>query len=519
MATEKGTNNTKNKKNNFIRRLIPDVLREKRTSRIALSLVVGFTVMVICIITLVTGFVTYRFSETLKVQTAELTNQLTSQMGLNLNNFLDTIESNSQIVFSDITQYSYDPTLGLHNEYDAILLERQLSENLRMQSRMRKYLDYCIAYRNGTTLGIISDSTRKNYGNTLYEEVEKALNGRNSTWITGKNGEYALVYYAIRVNENGILVMSMYTQEVLTSIKAATAANDMMLYLTDPNYTVIYSSDKETKAGERLSNQVRNRIAKNGTRLDSAYMVSTAVASNGWYLVMVKPAQKVLEVVNSTVGYVIIIAIVLTIIFIIVTIRMCIWIMASMNKTVHTLDIKAQIDLLTGIYNKKSFEEVVNEELSNSSGEFVYALVFMDVDNFKGVNDNCGHDIGDEVLKFFARSIGKAFRESDIKGRLGGDEFCVLMRVNAEYANEIEIQAEAACGRFRDLLHAMKNSNRQTLPPVTSSMGIAIADSEDKTFDSLYKKADTALYESKKKGKDTWTLYGERMSDNENGED
>ena len=508
MSEDKERKKIKLDREELISRFIPAAMREKRTSRIALSLVLGFTIMVVSIIVVMTSFVTFRFSSALKNQTAMLTNQLTTQIAVNLENFMDTIDANAQAFFFDVGQYSYDPTLGLYSEYDSINIERDITNNLRMQARMRRYLDYCMAYENGTTLGIISDSTRKDYGSELYADMEKALGEKSSVWTTGKAGDYNLVYYCTRVNEHGILIMSLYTAEVMSSVKAAIAENGMTFYLTDRNYTVVYTSDEERKPGERLDVNIRNRISRSGTRLDNQYMISTATISNGWNIVMVTPAKRVLSVVNDTIGYVVIIAAILTVIFVVATIRMCIWIVSSMNKTVHTLDVKAQIDLLTGIYNKKSFEEVVNEELSGKKQKYVYAMVFMDVDNFKGVNDKCGHDIGDEVLKFFARSMGKAFRNSDIKGRLGGDEFCVLMRVEKEHEGELQIQVESACGRFRDILHGMKNTNRQSLPAITSSMGVAIALPEDRTFEALYKKADTALYESKKKGKDTWTVYG-----------
>ena len=142
----------------------------------------------------------------------------------------------------------------------------------------------------------------------------------------------------------------------------------------------------------------------------------------------------------------------------------------------------------------------------------------MDIDNFKSVNDRCGHDVGDLVLKSFSHTIETVFRETDIKGRLGGDEFCVLMKMTEEESKLLQEHVEEVCRRFIDRLHRKANSARQSLPAVTSSMGVAIWEGNSEGFEELYHKADTALYASKKRGKDTWTIYGQNeLESSENG--
>jgi len=185
-------------------------------------------------------------------------------------------------------------------------------------------------------------------------------------------------------------------------------------------------------------------------------------------------------------------------------------ILIHVNRTVGKLDVKSQTDLLTGLLNKKSFEEVVDVTLSENFSTNGYALIFMDVDNFKGVNDRCGHDIGDDVLRSFSHTISSVFRENDVKGRLGGDEFCVLMKLpQGSTKQEMTDTVNDVCNRFREALHRRGAMGRQSMPAVTSSMGAVISTDNNDTFEELYHKADTALYHSKHKGKDTWSIYGE----------
>lgn len=165
---------------------------------------------------------------------------------------------------------------------------------------------------------------------------------------------------------------------------------------------------------------------------------------------------------------------------------------------------KVEGDSLTGLYNRSTMIEKIEEELSQDLAEEA-ALLMVDIDDFKLINDTYGHINGDAVLQEIAARINRSFRRSDIKGRLGGDEFMVMMRniPGQQFAMQ---RAEYLC----QSLSSIKEINGQDCQ-VSCSVGIAMIPRHGKTFDELYEKADVALYRAKELGKNQYVAYEEYM--------
>jgi diguanylate cyclase (GGDEF)-like protein len=122
-------------------------------------------------------------------------------------------------------------------------------------------------------------------------------------------------------------------------------------------------------------------------------------------------------------------------------------------------------------------------------------MLMMDIDHFKRVNDTHGHDVGDEVLRELATTSLKALREADILGRLGGEEFAVLLP---------ETEAAAAMDVAERLRRAVENSPIETnggALAITVSIGAACMDTTTGSVEELLKRADVALYEAKQTGR------------------
>jgi diguanylate cyclase (GGDEF)-like protein len=117
------------------------------------------------------------------------------------------------------------------------------------------------------------------------------------------------------------------------------------------------------------------------------------------------------------------------------------------------------------------------------------ALIVLDCDKYKDINDTYGHLQGDEVLINISKSLTQTFRKTDIIGRIGGDEFCVYMR-------DIP-SSDFVVSKCQQLKVLIKELNRDL--NVTLSIGIALLGDET-SYDDLFKKADKALYDAKKKG-------------------
>lgn len=161
---------------------------------------------------------------------------------------------------------------------------------------------------------------------------------------------------------------------------------------------------------------------------------------------------------------------------------------------------KAEEDQLTGLYNKTTTENMIKEylEKANKTNEMC-ALLIIDVDNFKNVNDALGHYQGDLVLKEVSAKLKYIFRSDDIVGRLGGDEFFVFMK-KCMSTEDVEAKARDIVEAFR-----IQYQGKEKLVYISASVGIAVSPEDGKTFEELYKRADQSLYISKKSGKDTFT--------------
>lgn len=176
------------------------------------------------------------------------------------------------------------------------------------------------------------------------------------------------------------------------------------------------------------------------------------------------------------------------------------------SKKQQELLLYSQTDALTGIYNKKSTEDQIDLWFSDGELRGIQAFLMMDIDNFKGINDDYGHAVGDDILMKFGRLLRHEFREDDIIGRIGGDEFCVLMKNIGSESIAIS-RAESLCKHIRE--HQFKGIQQGL---VTSSMGIAFAPLHGNDYAKLYFCADTALYETKRRGKNGYSIFMDRES-------
>ncbi len=163
---------------------------------------------------------------------------------------------------------------------------------------------------------------------------------------------------------------------------------------------------------------------------------------------------------------------------------------------------RAERDPLTGLYNKGTTKELIEKKLEeiNAKDDFD-ALIMLDLDNFKAINDNLGHAMGDSVLIETANHLKANFKGRDIIGRIGGDEFVIYMNDVNEVKN---VQLHGY--KLNRLLTKDYPCDGGTIS-VTASIGIAIAGLHGKTFQELYENADKALYKTKKNGKNGCTLF------------
>jgi diguanylate cyclase (GGDEF)-like protein len=230
---------------------------------------------------------------------------------------------------------------------------------------------------------------------------------------------------------------------------------------------------------------------------ENTYLVYEPLGRNGWMLCYCLPASKAKEEYHFIVKY----EMYLAAYMLLVVAAFFVWVMFQNVKRQRAIIVYANTDALTGICNKKNTENRIEEWLQHPDCKGTQAFLMFDIDNFKQINDSYGHSAGDAVLHQIGSLMRSYFREGDIVGRVGGDEFVVLMKnVNSP---------EDAVYRARTLATKMRNIKIRGFEDtvVTCSMGLAFSPENGIAYRDLYGCADEALYVTKGNGRDGCTIY------------
>lgn len=162
------------------------------------------------------------------------------------------------------------------------------------------------------------------------------------------------------------------------------------------------------------------------------------------------------------------------------------------------LAMESRLDGLTGLINKKTFQEETAKFLREHSAK-ESAIVFIDLDHFKRVNDTLGHSMGDQAIRDAAKKLQVIFANVDLVARFGGDEFCAFVK---------EIPRDTMLDKLNWAVDKLKGnySNGQASVPVTASLGAVYCQCEEADFQTLLDVADKALYQAKAEGRNRFIL-------------
>ncbi len=177
----------------------------------------------------------------------------------------------------------------------------------------------------------------------------------------------------------------------------------------------------------------------------------------------------------------------------------------KLGDTLEALRLLATRDQLTSLLNRREFERILGEEKDRAL-RFAksFALILIDIDHFKRVNDTHGHPVGDEVLRKIARRLESGVRSVDRVARIGGEEFAIVM-MEATQAAALEIMRRVCASIERTPVHVAENLDL----PITVSMGIAIFPHDTANGTDLVAAADKALYAAKSAGRNRVALFSE----------
>lgn len=180
----------------------------------------------------------------------------------------------------------------------------------------------------------------------------------------------------------------------------------------------------------------------------------------------------------------------------------------ELSRQKNILYYQANHDDLTGLANRTLFMKELEKELSEAAkSKKELAILFIDLDRFKKINDSLGHDIGDKMIHIVGERLKRNIRKGDMVARLGGDEFLVMMRNIKQYE---DILAEA--GRILNVLDDPIAIAEHTLYS-TASIGISRYPADDLSAPNLLKYADTAMYKAKEEGGNNFQFYASEMTD------
>ncbi|MGB1309659.1 MAG: putative bifunctional diguanylate cyclase/phosphodiesterase [Leucothrix sp.] len=167
---------------------------------------------------------------------------------------------------------------------------------------------------------------------------------------------------------------------------------------------------------------------------------------------------------------------------------------------------QANFDSLTGLYNRHKFYEILCEEIDQArDNDEVFALLFLDLDEFKEVNDTLGHGVGDALLRRVANRLKNRIRSRDIVARLGGDEFTIIIS-NVKRIEDLETIASNVCESISSEFMIQGHSIK-----VSTSIGITCFPHDADTDEEIMINADQAMYASKSSGRNRYTFFDESM--------
>ena len=481
----------------------------KSLSRIRLVqvfMIIGYALIVVASVTIVTRLAVKKTDEVLKNKVLSLTSSLNVQMKLNMDGYISRMENIATLAFGEQSAYSYDASDPNNDEYESINTEKVITDKLYSLCIMENFVDYGIVYSNNRTVGKISNATSALFGDKIFSELYSMITRPRTDdgWFTGYGGDFKRIYYVKKVHEHAVLVISFYSHELEQVFDNPETLSDMKVRLVNQDYDILYSEDN-SEIGNAVPESIRIRIRgqSSASFMDDDYLISVN-KSGDWYVICSIPTDVILAEKNEMTRYIYMTGLAATLAAVLVGFYLSYLLTNPVKKMVGALDTKAKNDLLTGLLNKLTFEEYSANCLERSLDSENRALVIIDLDNFKGINDSYGHAKGDKVLADTGEMMRRVFSDDDYLGRIGGDEFCVLINKRIPDKDAFRSYVAERCTELTERFTEISESDGCK---VSASIGAAFFPDDGRGFTELYAAGDKALYISKEQGKDRFSFY------------
>jgi len=314
-------------------------------------------------------------------------------------------------------------------------------------------------YKNNQVIGVVGGSYNvTKLGNMLFDDL---FDGQGKSFI---------------VDQDGNLITRDKKYEKKHNIKTI-----------DNLFDICDEKEVKTDFNQQESDLIQIQTKKN----KSLYLAYSPLKINDWMICYIVPVHVAQESYTFIKHYETLLATFLGLI----VLSLMIYLAHSNSRENKYLIHLSEIDPLTSVFNKETTQKLIDQKLKNHEH---FCFLILDVDDFKSVNDNYGHAVGDKVLKNLSDLFKNHFRQTDIVGRIGGDEFIIL--IEDEHIAESRIQS------LLKKVNELKIEELQDFK-LSISVGMAFAPSNGTTFMELYRHADHALYQIKRTGKNNYKIY------------
>jgi diguanylate cyclase (GGDEF)-like protein len=484
--------------------------------KLQLQILVIFITIVFIMTTAVVVVILGKSSSSTKKTVSGLVAANSSQLEMNINSYLSKVETTAALLFSDDDYYQYDATDESLDEYTKVKSEEKIQARIVDLGLMENYADFGIVYANDYTVGWISLTTSGMFpSGGMYEQMSGYITDDNkeSGWVFGLCDNFERMYYVKRINPNAILLVSFYTRELTSVFEYPEELKGMTIRLINDDNTILYSSEKD----EIGSTVPEAEVGLIGTDQElsvttNKYFVNTNICENGWRVVCFVPMDIVIEQNRSLQRFALVFSIVIGIIFAVVGFYLIHKISKPVDGILSNLQNKAERDQLSGLLNKISYQDMVAGRLPKLNSATTIVLIIFDVDNFKKINDNLGHAYGDQVITRIGRLARDLFGGFALVGRIGGDEFSVYIEYAEGSQMNVPYMTEAHVRSLQNEFDIEFKEEHEKCN-VSLSVGAFIGKAANSSFDEIYKKADSALYYSKRNGKHRYTQYSDEMGE------
>lgn len=467
-------------------------------------MLIAYAVVLFFAIQVVTNLIISMSKEILTNKVSSLVASNCQQIELNINNYFNTVESITTLLFADENYYKYDPISDEYDEYSKIQNEKEIADRIVDLGLMQNFTDFAIVYSDGNRVGWTSNTTAGLYdADELYKVLADSItNSRTEDgWAFGVGGVTDRIYYVKRLNENAILVSAFYSRELETAFDFPSELDGMVINLVDESNTILYSSKSENIA-ETLDTEIAGIISG---QLSDNYIANVNSCENGWNVVSAVPTSVIMKEANYLRKRAIIYSLIVTVIMYLLGFVFFKRLLKPVDTAVEELKEEAVTDKLSGLYNKQSFNNEVCKQLSRSAYNIPRTFIMIDMDNFKKINDNLGHAYGDEVIVRMGHLVSGLFDSSYVVGRVGGDEFAIY---SEDIGDTISEGTELIVGKMKELFAEFDKEFAEEKEKINISLSVGIAIlTNERRFNNLYEAADEALYTSKNTGKNRYTIY------------